>query len=267
MKNGSTLCSRFLYLYEGVNMKKIFDKNIYSHEMDYQGHYPPSAMHRLVNGGYFGAMRNAGLSYPVIRSKINATHMVGMTDLHILKPIQVLTEAQSVELYSMPLMRTKGVFMARVFVILDGEILAMLNQVSMIVGLDTRRVIPTEDVCDRMGVEVMKSDMSAPRRLQLPEDMELVREVQIRYAECDLNKHLNAGKYIDHICETLGYWEGKHKIMNRLRIEFDAECVPGDTLSIYVKRSVNGWYVKGMKNNEKLSFKAYVEMKEVEEDA
>lgn len=244
---------------------KVFDKNIYSHEMDYQGHYPPAAMHRLINGGFFGALRAYGLPYPAIRAKINATHMVGMTDLHIFKPIQVLNEMQSVELYSLPVMRTKGVFMARVFVVLHGEVLAMLNQVSMIVSLETRRVLPTEYVCEKMNCEVMKTDMSAPRRLKLPEDMELAREVEVRYSECDLNRHMNTGRYIDHICETLGYWQGTHKIMSRLRIEFDRECMPGDILSIYVKRSVNGWYVKGLKNGDALSFKAYVEMKEVDE--
>ena len=250
-----------------MDLTKIFDKNIYSHEMDYQGHYPPSAMHRISNGGYFGALRNYGLAFPLIRAKINATHMVGMTDLHILKPIQVLNEVQSVELHAMPLMRTKGVFMARVFVIQDGEILAMLNQVSMIVSLENRRVLPTEYVCSEMGTEIMKSNITAPRRLQLPDDMEFASENVVRFSECDINRHLNAGKYIDQICETLGYWEGNLKIMNRLRIEFDSECVPGDVLSIYKKKTKNGWYVKGIKNHESLSFKAYVEMKEVEEDA
>lgn len=245
----------------------MFDKNIYSHEMDYQAHYPPAAMHRLINGGFFGALRAYGLAYPLIRARINATHMVGMTDLHIFRPVQVLNEVRSVALYALPVMRTKGVFMTRVFVVDRGEVLAMLNQVSMIVSLETRRVLPTDYVCEQMNSDIMKSSMSAPRRLTLPEDMELAREVQVRYSECDLNRHMNTGRYIDHICETLGYWEGSHKIMSRLRIEFDRECMPGDTLGIYVKRSVNGWYVKGMKNGTELSFKAYVEMKEVEADA
>lgn len=247
-----------------MEYSKIFDKNIYSHEMDYQGYYPPSAMHRLINGGYFGCMRDNGLPYPAIRAKMNATHMVGMTDLHIFKPIQVLYDYQTIELYSLPLMRTKGVFMARVFVVLNGEVLAMLNQVSMIVGLDARRVLPTEYVCEQMNIDVMKTNIGAPRRLQLPDDMNLVREIQVRYSECDLNRHMNTGKYIDQICETLGYWEGDLKIMNRLRIEFDRECIPGDTLSIYTKKTQKGWYVKGIKNHQELSFKAYVEMKEVE---
>ena len=242
---------------------KVFDKNIYSHEMDYQGYYPPSAMHRMSNGGYFGALRAYGLPFPAIRSKMNATHMVGMADLHIFKPIQVINELQSVELYSLPVMRTKGVFMTRVFVVLHGEVLAILNQVSMIVSLESRRVLPTDYVTETMGSEIMKTTMSAPRRMKLPEEMELVREVEVRYSECDINRHMNAGRYIDHICEVLGYWEGKQKIMNRLKIEFDGECVPGDILGIYVKKTQNGWYVKGVKNREKLSFKAYVEMKEV----
>ena len=247
--------------------RKIFDKNIYSHEMDYYGHYPPSSMHRLCNSSYFGCMRDNGLPYPAIRVKINATHMVGMADLHILKPVQVLNDVQSVELYSLPLMRSKGVFMARVFAVQNGEILAMMNQVSMIVSMETRKVLPTEYVCEQMGTDIMKTTIAAPRRLKLPEDMELANESVVRFSECDINQHMNAGKYIDHICETLGYWEGKHKIMNRLRIEFERECIPGDTLSIYVKRTVNGWYVKGMKNHTVQAFKAYVEMKDVDENA
>jgi acyl-ACP thioesterase len=224
-------------------------------------------MHRLCNSSYFGCMRDNGLPYPAIRAKINATHMVGMADLHILRPIQVLNDVQSVELYSLPLMRSKGVFMARVFAVQNGEILAMMNQVSMIVSMDSRKVMPTQEVCDSMGVDIMKTTIAAPRRLKLPEDMELVREHVVRYADCDINKHMNTGKYIDQICETLGYWEGRHKVMNRLRIEFNRECVPGDTLGLYVKRSVHGWYVKGVKNGTEDAFKAYVEMREAEDDA
>jgi acyl-ACP thioesterase len=143
----------------------------------------------------------------------------------------------------------------------------MMNQVSMIVSMETRKVLPTEYVCEQMGTDIMKTTIAAPRRLKLPEDMELKREVIVRYSECDINQHLNAGRYIDHICETLGYWEGEHKIMNRLRIEFNRECVPGDTLGLYVKRSVHGWYVKGVKNGTEDAFKAYVEMREAEDDA
>lgn len=242
---------------------KVFDKNIYSHEMDYQGHYPPSAMHRILNSGFYGAVRDQGLPYPLLRAKLNATHMVGMTDMHIFKPIQVLNELQSVELWSLPLMRTKGVFMARVFVVHRGQVLGMLNQVAMVVSLETRRVMPTQAVCDGMGIDILQSTMTAPRRLQLPEDMELARQVEVRYSECDLNRHMNTGRYIDHICETLGYWTGEHKIMSRLRIEFARECLPGDILSIYVKQTPRGWYVKGVRNEAEVSFKAYVEMKAV----
>ena len=78
MKNGSTQCSRFLFGEKAMEHKKIFDKNIYSHEMDYQGYYPPSSMHRLCNSSYFGCMRDNGLPYPAIRAKINATHIVGL---------------------------------------------------------------------------------------------------------------------------------------------------------------------------------------------
>lgn len=244
---------------------KVSEKNIYSHEMDYYGHYPPSAMFRLINGGYFSLMGKHGMRYLDIKSAIHATHMVGMSDLHILKPVQVLNDIQPVELYALPLTRTKGVFMARVFVVLNGQVLAILNQVSMIVSLDTRRVLPTAYVMEAMDKEIPMSTITAPKRLQLPDDMELVREVEVRYSECDLNRHMNAGRYIDHICETLGYWAGSQKIMNRLRIQFDRECIPGDTLGIYVKKTEKGWYVKGMKNKEVLSFRAYVEMKEVEE--
>ena len=69
-----------------MEYSKILDRNIYSYEMDYHGYYPPSAYHRLGNGGYFGSLKKHGLPFPAIRAKMNATHMVGMTDLHTLKP-------------------------------------------------------------------------------------------------------------------------------------------------------------------------------------
>ncbi len=247
--------------------EKVLDTYVYSYEMDYHGYYPPAFLFRSLNGGFFRVLGNNGLRMVDIRSKINATHMVGMLDMQVMGDISVLaTDRESIELYAKPISRTKGVFRNEVYLVKDGQALASLEGVTMIVDVATRRVIPTEQVLERMERPYYPITAPVPKRLCLPEEMELWREIEVRYGDCDMNKHLNTTRYIEYICETLGFWKGPRKRMSRLQIEFNRECLAEDVLQIYVTEAETGYYIKGVKKAGEPAFKAYCELTEVEHE-
>ena len=86
-------------------------------------------------------------------------------------------------------------------------------------------------------------------------------DLPIRSYDCDRNGHVAGYRYADFVCEAAGYWDqGRHQKADRLRIEYSAECLPGDTLSLHTAPSPEGTFVKGVKQDGRLSFKACLRM-------
>ncbi len=246
---------------------KALESQVYSYEMDYHGYYHPMRMFRTINKGFFEVVDKQGLSMNALNEKINATRMMGMVDLQILKDIQVLRDYEDLTVYAQPLQRTRSVLTNRAYLTWRGETCAMLDGVAMAVGRDTRKVIPTQTLVEQMGVQLPEPLPGSAPRLELPEDMTLKHEYPVRYWECDLNAHLNVARYVDYVCEAVGYWEGKRKRLHRIKIEFNKECFPGDLMGMYVKAVEGGVYAKGVKQQTgETAFKAYCVMTEADNE-
>ncbi len=239
----------------------VYDRHIYHDEMDYYGHYPPAQYIRLTGNAFFCSLAPQGFALNDLVSKINATWMLGMADLHILKDFGSDAPKTPVRLYALPLMHTGAVFLSRIYAVVDDEPIAMLDGLGMVVSLEKRKLIRPAEVASLLGQDICEAQIPAPARIKLPEDMTFVQEFPVYYAFCDVNRHLTFSRYADLICESIEYWSrGHHRAMKRLRIEYDQEARIGDVLSIYIKEIDGQIYVKGLKQSGVVSFKAIVEM-------
>ncbi len=238
---------------------KVFDKEIYGYEMDFHGFYHPARALRMVNNGFIDSVGKQGLQLLDLK-KINATQLMGMLDLRILEDVSVRSGHQSASVYARPLERTRSILTNRVYLAIDDRPIVTLDGVIMIVDMDTHKVIPTRELEERLGIQLAPPLPAGPARLELPEDMELAMEITVRHCECDINRHLNVARYVDYICEVVGYWTGPRKRLSRLKIELNQECCPGDVIGVYVKQGEAGCFVKGVKQTGTAAFKAYCEM-------
>lgn len=247
-----------------MEMHKIFDRSVQSYEMDYYQYLPPANLMRLTANASFAALRDYGYNYIDLRNQLGATWMMGMVDMRVLQDVTVSNKDTNLMLYASPLHRTPANFMLRILAVEDDKTLISKTDVCvMVVSFKERRILRTDDVVAQMGSPSNEIILPSPARLEMPDSMEHAMDQPIRYFDCDRNQHLNAYRYADFICQVAGYWDhGKHVKAEQIRIEFDSECLPGETLSMFKKDMDNGAYVKGIKQDGRTSFKAFMRIAE-----
>lgn len=241
-----------------TNLRRMLDEQIEPYAMDYYQYLPPANLMRLTATAAFSALRDYGYSYLDLQKKLGATWMLGMTDMHIYRDVQVIKEKADISLYAGPLYRGPKVFMLRIYAAQGEELICQTNVCVMVVAFRERRILSSDQVVAALDPPKNEILTYAPPRLILPEDMELAFREEIRYYDCDRNQHLSAYRYAEYVCQAAGYWSDKgHRKADRLRIEYDKECRPGDVLSVYRKEGDGGVYVKGLKQDGSVSFKAF----------
>jgi len=68
---------------------------------------------------------------------------------------------------------------------------------------------------------------------------ELVRTLDVRYSDIDINRHVNSIKYMEHILDLFSP-EELERGLRRFEIAYKAESRMGDTLSFYVQQGDGG---------------------------
>lgn len=246
-------------------MRKISEYFVRAFEMDYHQYLPPSTMMRVAGAASFAALQAYGYEYPMLREKLGGTWMLGMLDFYVYEDIQADEEPLLLTMYASPLYRAPSVFMVRIEVRSGDRVVAIADTCSMVVSFRERRVLHTDDVSAALDAPHNEIISAAPARLELPEDMEFVQNHTVQYYDCDRNQHMNAYRYTDLVCQVAGYWSNGHRKLAGIRMEYDAECLPGEVISLYRKETPDGIYVKGMKEDGRLSFKSLVRMEEPEQ--
>ena len=241
-----------------TGLRKMLDVQIESYEMDYYQYFPPASLMRLTATAAFSALRDYGYCYADLQKTLKATWMLGMTDMRIYKDIQVTAEQTKLSLYAGPLHRGPKVFMLRMYALQGEELVSRTDVCVMVVDFQERRVLPSDKVVKALCPPENEILTESTSRLVLPEEMEFVFRQDIRHYDCDRNQHLSAYRYAEYVCQAAGYWSGDaHRKAYQLRIEYDKECRPGEVLFVYRKAVEGGTYVKGIKQDGSVSFKAF----------
>lgn len=103
--------------------------------------------------------------------------------------------------------------------------------------------------------------VEALSRLHLPAQMQVAGSHTVCYSDLDLNGHVNNTHYADYVCNALGVERMRAGFLRELQINYLAECVPGDTISIYFAQGESGVsYVSGVKQDGKACFEAMAKL-------
>ncbi len=98
--------------------------------------------------------------------------------------------------------------------------------------------------------------VTALSKLKLPAQMEQAGTHTVRYSDLDLNGHVNNTRYADFVCNTLGVERLRAGFLRDMQINYLAECVPGDTISIFLAEGDGVFYVSGVRQDGKPCFEA-----------
>lgn len=266
------MCSRFFKERKCLSMpdkgmKKIMEYQVRSFEMDYYQYLPPSALLRVSGSAAFMALNEYGYEISLLKSRLGATWMLGMLELKLFEDIRAERTPVLLTFYTSPLYRSPATFMVRVAVYRGEQLVGNADICSMAVSIGERRTLRTDDVCAVLGMNHYQIQIPPPARILLPEEMEFVQTHTVQYYDCDRNKHMNAYRYTDLVCQVAGYWSADvHRQLSGLRMEYVGECRPGEQIHLYRKETEDGVCVKGVKEDGKLSFKSLIQMEAPSEE-
>lgn len=83
-----------------------------------------------------------------------------------------------------------------------------------------------------------------------------VEKRQVRYGDIDVNKHLNNARYIEWMCDVLGFEKFNDSFISDISVQFKKETAPGDFLLIEKKETETGFKVRFIDEEGQVHFVA-----------
>ena len=187
--------------------------------------------HSSRRGGGIGALHETRHTWVLSRLSVEMTEMPRQNE-----HIEIHTWVESV----MKLFTNRNFSIHRA----DGTVLGYARSVWAMSDMETRRP------CDLLALydgDILNYVVSAEENVCPIEghgrfrfrEPELVRTLDVRYSDIDINRHVNSIKYMEHILDLFSR-EELERGLRRFEIAYKAESRMGDTLSFYMQRGENG---------------------------
>jgi acyl-ACP thioesterase len=132
----------------------------------------------------------------------------------------------------------KSLFYLRDFIVTnpEGEKLISSTTSWLVLNLETRRLVRNSAVADKLAESINEDviEEMAPKVLA-PKDIEpvLAMEHKVVYSDLDVNQHVNNVMYTVWAMDAVGLEVTTQKPLKELKINFNNEIKPGDTVQIY----------------------------------
>lgn len=83
-----------------------------------------------------------------------------------------------------------------------------------------------------------------------------VEKRQVRYGDIDVNKHLNNARYIEWMCDILGFEKFNDYLISDISVQFKKETAPGDWLVLEKKEEEHSFKVRFIDEEGQVHFVA-----------
>ncbi|MGL5318925.1 MAG: acyl-[acyl-carrier-protein] thioesterase [Bacteroidales bacterium] len=120
----------------------------------------------------------------------------------------------------------------------QGEILGYARSIWSVIDMETRKSIDLSEIAQ--NIQAYKSDkpcpIDRPRRPMNIQQTDPVK-VPVKYADIDVNRHVNSTRYVEHILDLFPLnFHDEHDI-ERFDISYQSETLFGETLLIHTKET------------------------------
>ena len=137
----------------------------------------------------------------------------------------------------------------------DGNVLVEATSNWTLIDLVRRRIsIPKrvgltfpEEICKPGSIEIETN-------FDDEEGYEFVEKRQVRYGDLDVNGHLNNAKYIEWVCDCIGYDVFKEYFVEDISIQFKKETGPNEVLVLEKYCNENIVKVRGLNEDGSIHF-------------
>jgi len=131
----------------------------------------------------------------------------------------------------------------------DGQPAVLATSSWLIIDTATRRLLRREHLADKLPLdtECHESAIDEPCGMVVMPDtgMEEIAEHRVKYSDIDIIGHANNAKYIVWAMDCLDYeWVAGCRVRS-IRINFNKEVLPGQTVELFRAPVDKGWVVEG----------------------
>ena len=145
----------------------------------------------------------------------------------------------------------EGPFYVRDFRMLgaDGQPAVLATSSWLIIDMESRRLLRREHLANKLPLDTQCSDSAIEEpcgKVQMPgEGMEEVAEHVVAYSDVDFVGHANNAKYVVWAMDCLDFETLRNRRVRSLRINFNKELLPGETVEIFRAPVEGGWVIEG----------------------
>lgn len=161
--------------------------------------------------------------------------------------------------------QVKGPTMYRDFDILVGdELVGEAVSAWVVADVESHALLRLTSVLpdtDRTAEADCKSETLG--KIRIPRDgFQWSEERRMQYSDTDINGHVNNVRYADFFCDAIHLENRRGKYPRSIQINYSAECLPGETITLSAAREDERWLVLGADGQGKARFEAMAELAE-----
>ncbi len=222
---------------------------VMSHDVNMMGTFRAAAMMRYMQETAYRHMNGTGPAEGVLRRDGRA-FLLSRIALNVKGTIR---HGDDFELETWA-EESSGISFGRTFLLRSekGELIAEARSVWILYDFGARRIMRCSELEHSYGAEP-PHDMELPRRLTLPQELEFepVGDHRVRYADVDVNGHMNNTVYADVLCGEIPEICSGEARVSSLYINYSNECKLGGTISICRGGGAGDWYFRTYRDDGK----------------
>lgn len=230
-------------------------------ETDIFDNVPPSHMIRACLYGNMRQSEAEGLPSERLYDELGAVWMLARLKLLQLAPLHT---GDCPELRVTSRAIDGGTYIRCVDVWLNGRSAARAELVYIVVRLADRHILRPAAVEEMWQNPRPLYEAPVIRRLRSPKELEDLGAVTVRYCDCDKNGHFSSPNYANLVCDAVGYWSGRPKLMESLQIDFSSEVKPLGSLRLLKAAEGERHMVVGKKEDGVTAFLAECLLRELD---
>lgn len=129
----------------------------------------------------------------------------------------------------------------------DGEPSVLATSSWLVLNIDTRRLVRSVDM-EGLDTALCDNAIETPcGKVQMPKDVpsEIVAEHVVSYSDVDMNGHTNNARYVVWAMDAVGYDVVSVTPVKEIKVNFNHETRPGETVFLHRAVVGNVYYVEG----------------------
>ena len=229
----------------------VYQTTIYPMEGDLFGTLAPSGVLRYALDSAVRDMRQNKVDAETIYPLKGIVWMISRMRFFQYRPIKLW---DSLSFHTFPRVIERDRYILYMEACQGEEMAIRFDTVLIPVYARERKIAPLEAVEPLWQTPPREAVSRELFRLEMPGDFTQGSSRRVRKSECDENGHLNSARYLDYVCDELGYWNGEAPLMRFMQVDYAHEIYPDTVIRFETARRDGKIFLRAHKEDGQLAF-------------